>query len=76
MKGDRAVIRIDYTRPHKWYKNWLDKRRNYQYDRTAVIERDQPDECFNGYHYYVIWMKKENLDNCRNVEITVKQVTP
>jgi hypothetical protein len=64
---DHVVIEINYSRPRKWYKVWLDRLRNYQYDRTEVITTDKPAICFNGFRYYVIWMKKENTKNLQSV---------
>ncbi len=63
-----VVFTIDYTRPRKWYKSWLDKRRNYQYDRTVTVEVDKPDCCFEGYCYYIIWLKRENAKNLKSVK--------
>ena len=67
-----VVFTINYTRPRKWYKSWLDKKRNYQYDRTVVVERDQPDVCFNDYCYYIIWFKRENAKNLKSVRYEFK----
>ena len=66
-----VVFTIDYTRPRKWYKLWLDKWRNYQYDRTAVVERVKPDFCFDGYCYYVIWFGRENVKGLKSVRYEV-----
>ena len=66
-QNNHIVFAIDYTRPKKWYKSWLDKLRNYQYDRTEFVERDNPDICFNGYCYYVIWFGRENAKNLKSV---------
>ncbi len=62
-----AVFTIDYSRPRKWYKSWLDKWRNYQYDRTVTVEVDKPECCFEGYCYYIIWLKRENAKNLKSV---------
>ena len=67
-----AVFTIDYTRPRKWYKSWLDKWYNYQYDRTAVVEIDYPDVCFDGYCYYVIWFGRENAKNLKSVKYEIE----
>jgi len=56
--NDQVIFTIDYTRPRKWYRLWLDKWRNYQYDRTLVVKRDKPDFCFEGYCYYVFWFSR------------------
>lgn len=53
-------IRIDYSRPHKWYRKWLDKIRGYQYDRSTVIKRNEPNVVLDDYGYYVVYLKKEN----------------
>ena len=66
----RPTFTIDYTRPRKWYKSWLDKWRNYRYDRTLVVERDKPDVCFDGYCYYVIWFSRENV--LKSVKYTIE----
>lgn len=58
---------IDYRRPVKWYKSWLDKLRGYQYDRSITVERDRPDVLFDGYGYYEIWMKRENAAGLKRV---------
>ena len=63
-----VVFTINYTRPRKWHKSWLDKRRNYQYDRTVTVEVDKPDCCFEGYCYYIIWLKRENAKNLKSVK--------
>ena len=68
----QIVFTIDYTRPRKWYKSWLDKWRNYQYDRTVVIKIDRPDVCVEGYCYYVIWFKRENAKNLKSVKYTIE----
>ena len=66
-KGNHVSFSISYSRPHKWYKAWLDRWRNYQYDRIDVVERDFPDALFDGFGYYVIYMKKENLNNLKGI---------
>lgn len=55
-------VRIDvaYSRPHKWYRKWWDRIKGYEYDRSAVLERMDPDVVFKGYAYYVVYLKKEN----------------
>jgi len=62
-----VVFTLDYTRPRKWYKSWLNKWRNYQYDRSVVVEVDEPEVCFEGYCYYTIWFKRENAKNLKRV---------
>ena len=69
---NHVTFTIDYTRPKKWYKSWLDKLRNYQYDRTEIVERDDPDVSFDGYCYYVIWFGRENAKNLKSVKYEVK----
>lgn len=69
---NRIVFTIDYTRPRKWYRLWLDKWRNYQYDRTVIVERDNPDVCFDGYCYYVFWLKRENAKNLKSVKYEIE----
>ena len=66
-----VTFTIDYTRPKKWYKLWLDKLRNYQYDRTEVIEIDDPEVCYDGYCYYIIWLGKENSKNLKSVKYEI-----
>ena len=70
--NNHVVFTIDYTRPRKWYKTWLDKRRNYQYDRTVVVEANEPSLCFRGYCYYIIWLKRENAKNLKSVKYEFK----
>lgn len=70
-RNNHVVFTIDYTRPKKWYKSWLDKLRSYRYDRTEFVERDNPDVCFNGYCYYVIWFGRENAKNLKSVEYDI-----
>ena len=69
---DRIIFTIDYTRPKKWYKSWLDNWRNYQYDKTLVDERENPDARFNGYCYYVFRFKRENLKNLKSIKYAVE----
>ena len=71
-QSQKVVIAIDYSRPRKWYKTWLDKRRNYQYDRTEVVERKAPDVCFDGYCYYVMWFGRDNAKNLKRVNYELK----
>lgn len=71
-QSNNVVFAIDYSRPRKWYKTWLDKRRNYQYDRTEVVERNAPDVCFDGYCYYVIWFGRENSKNLKSINYEFK----
>jgi hypothetical protein len=66
-KNNHIIFTIDYTRPRKWYKSWLDKLRNYQYERTSVFERDEPDVCFEGYCYYIIWFDRENVKGLKSI---------
>ena len=70
--NNHVTFTIDYTRPKKWYKSWLNKLRNYQYDRTEIVERDDPDVSFDGYCYYVIWFGRENAKNLKSVKYEVK----
>ena len=70
--NNHVTITIDYTRPKKWYKIWLDKLRNYQYDRTEIVERDNPNVCFNGYCYYVIWFGRENAKNLKSIKYEIE----
>ena len=67
-----VVFTIDYSRPRKWYKSWLDKWRNYQYDRTVAVEVDKPDCCFEDYCYYIIWLKRENAKNLKSIRYEFK----
>ena len=65
-----ATFTTHYTRPRKWYKSWLDKVRNYQYDRVSKDSFQRPETCFGGYAYYVIWMKRENTVNLKQVQVS------
>lgn len=67
--NQQVVFKISYSRPHKWWKEWLDKYRNYVYERESVVRRDKPDEVFDGYNFYVVWFLKENAKNINAVEI-------
>ena len=78
---NHVIFTIDYTRPKKWYKSWLDKLLNYQYDRTVIVERDKPDApfsgycydvCFDGYCYFVIFPSRENAKNLKSVKYKVE----
>lgn len=66
-----VTIMVQYTRPRKWYKSWLDKIRNYQYDRSFAIERDEPDVSFDGYDYYILWIKRENAKHISHIELSM-----
>ena len=70
--NNHVTFTIDYTRPRKWYKSWLDKWRNYRYDRTDVVERDIPDICFDGYSYYMIFFGRENVKGLKSVKYTIE----
>ena len=61
--------RIDYNRPRKWYKAWLDKLRDYQYARSVEVSKSNPDFCYAGHCYYGFYMKSENCKGITNVEI-------
>lgn len=67
-----VAITVDYSRPRKWYKTWLDKRRNYQYDRTLTKLFEEPETCYGGYGYYIIWMKRENAVNLKRVKVDLQ----
>ena len=56
-----VVFTIKYERPRKWYRSWWDDKHGYQYEKSVNVERNKPDICCNGFNYYVIWLKKENL---------------
>ena len=71
-QNNHITFTIDYTRPKKWYKSWMDKWRNYQYDRTVVVERDKPDVCFDGYCYYMIWFGKENVKGLKSIKYEIE----
>lgn len=70
VSDNHVTFIIDYIRPRKWYKSWLDNLRNYQYDRTSVVERDGSDVCFDGYSYYIIWFGRENVEGLKSVRYT------
>lgn len=62
----RLVLNIEYLRPRKWYNVM----RNKGVEEKAVeVVREQPDESYLGYDYYIVWMKKENLENLKNVTV-------
>ena len=68
-----VTFTIDYTRPRKWYnKSWIDKWRNYQYDRTAIVEMDAPEACFNEYCYYFIWFGRENVKGLKSMKYEIE----
>ena len=69
---NHVVFTIDYTRPKKWYKSWLDKWRIYQYDRTVIVEIDEPEVCFNGYCYYLIWFGRENVSGLKSIKYEIE----
>ena len=77
---NHVIFTIDYTRPQKWYKTWLDKWRNYQYDRTVIVEREKPDVynsfcfdvCYEGYCYFVIFLSRENAKNLKSVKYDIE----
>lgn len=76
---NHIIFTIDYSRPRKWYTIWLDKLRNYQYDRTVIVEREKPDvwngsaydTCFDGYCYFVIFLSRENAKNLKSVKYVI-----
>jgi len=70
--NNHVTFAIDYKRPRKWYKAWLDNVRNYQYERTSVVERDKPDACFDGYSYYIIWFGRENASGLKSVKYEIE----
>ena len=72
VSDKHVTFTIDYTRPRKWYKSWMDKWRNYQYDRTAVVEIDKPDVYYDGYCYYVIWFGRENAKYLKSVKYEIE----
>lgn len=74
LKGpqSKVVFTIKYDRPRKWYKQWLDKWRNYKYERIAFVERYTPDTFFDGYSYYIIWFRLENAKNLKTIEYDVQ----
>lgn len=61
---------ITYLRPKKWYKSWLDNIRDYQYERTIEVESGSPEECFDGFEYFIVWFKKDNAKNIKKVTIS------
>jgi hypothetical protein len=50
----------------------MDKWRNYQYDRTAVVEIENPEVCFNGYCYYFIWFGRENISGLKSIQYEIE----
>ena len=70
--NNHVIFVIDYTRPRKWYKSWLDDLRNYQYERTAVVEIDEPEVCFDGYCYYIIWFGRENVKGLKSIKYEIE----
>lgn len=71
-KNNHVTFTIDYTRPRKWYKSWLNKWRNYQYERTTIVERDNPDVCFDRYCYYLIWFGRDNVSGLKSVKYEIE----
>lgn len=70
--NNHVTFTIDYTRPRKWYKAWLDNLRNYQYERISVVESGKPDVCFDGYSYYIIWFGRENVGGLKSVKYEIE----
>ena len=66
-----ATIKVNYLRPRKWYKLWLDKIRDYQYDRSSTFQCDHPEISFCGYNYYIVWIKRENAKHITNIELSM-----
>lgn len=64
-------VNVDYTRPRKWYKAWLDRLRKYKYERSFAVKELKPIVRFGGYCYYEIWIKRENAKNLRRVEVSI-----
>ena len=77
---NHIIFTIDYIRPQKWYKRWLDKWRNYQYDRTVNVEREKPDVwygsaydvCFEDYCYFVIFLSRENAKHLKSIKYEIE----
>lgn len=69
---DHVVFTINYSKSRKWYKTLLDKWNDYQDDRIDVVERDNPEVCYDGYCYYVIWFGRENSKNLKGVKYEVE----
>lgn len=67
VKG--RLFSITYLRPKKWYRLWLDKLRDYQYERTVEVHMETPNVHYDGYDYYLVWLKKENARNVKSVSI-------
>ena len=71
MFPDGVDCTIEYNRPKKWYKTWLDRLTGYQYARTSHVDKGAPDFCFEGFCYYGFYMKSEN---CRGITaVAVKE---
>ena len=68
------VCHIDYDRPKKWYKAWLDNFRNYQYRRSVEVGLGIPDCCHGRYCYHVIYMDKENCKGIKHIEIAEEKL--
>ena len=63
------VCQIDYERPRKWYWAWIDRIRLYEYGRSVEVDCSEPEICYQGYCYYVIWMSTENCRNIKRIEM-------
>lgn len=67
--GKGHLFSISYMRPKKWYRLWLDKLRNYHYERTVEVNSGTPYVQYDGYDYFLVWLKKENARNVKSVSI-------
>jgi hypothetical protein len=59
---------MEYDRPHKWYRKLMPQGENYQYARTAEVERDTCDVFCFGHDYYFVWMDKDNIEGLKSVK--------
>ena len=64
-------VNVDYTRPRKWYKAWLDRLRKYNYERSFAVKELKPYVRFDGYCFYEMWIKRENAKNLKRVEVSI-----
>ena len=67
MQG--LICRIDYERPKKYYRLWIDRLRHYQYEKSVEVDFGEPELCYQGYCYYLVWMSRENCGNVKRIEI-------
>ena len=71
--SNHLVFTIDYyTRPRTWYESLLDKWRDYHYDLTDVIEKENPNFCYESYCYYAFYLRRVDAKNLKSVKYEFK----